>query len=385
MVVDNRTAKRNYPLPDLANKQREDIPRLIAALEAIGIDVDGLFSVVAGKSDSGHKHPFDDVIGLQSALDGKSPNDHRHALGSLTDVSIDSATNGMVLKRVGLAWVASRILLGDIEGWEATVAAQVAGAITGLRDGAPGALDTLDELAAALGDDPNFAATIATALGSRVRGDAAQTWTDAQKLQARSNIGAQASLGFTPVRQGTADVITYQWNASNNSVSIVINATYVGEAATQGWVNSGFMPRAGGTFVGSLEVQQANARVTWHWPSIRVWYQDITADGSFRLVDQSLGQYAWSINTAGQMSVRAYGWLHEYFATKGEVNDRVYRVGYGDYGENAAVLGAWSKVPAGKFMTGVLQLANSTISTLASMRVYMNVPSLGGWQWSQAV
>lgn len=33
-------------------------------------------------------------------------------------------------------------------------------------DGAPGALDTLNELAAALGDDPNFAATTATALGA---------------------------------------------------------------------------------------------------------------------------------------------------------------------------------------------------------------------------
>ena len=33
--------------------------------------------------------------------------------------------------------------------------------------GAPGALDTLDELAAAFGDDPNFAATMATALGNK--------------------------------------------------------------------------------------------------------------------------------------------------------------------------------------------------------------------------
>lgn len=33
-------------------------------------------------------------------------------------------------------------------------------------DGAPGALDTLNELAAALGDDPNFAATTATTLSN---------------------------------------------------------------------------------------------------------------------------------------------------------------------------------------------------------------------------
>lgn len=38
-------------------------------------------------------------------------------------------------------------------------------AVAALLDSAPGALDTLNELAAALGDDPNFAATVATQIG----------------------------------------------------------------------------------------------------------------------------------------------------------------------------------------------------------------------------
>ena len=42
------------------------------------------------------------------------------------------------------------------------VDSKIATAISGLIDSAPGTLDTLDELAAALGDDDNFAATIAT-------------------------------------------------------------------------------------------------------------------------------------------------------------------------------------------------------------------------------
>lgn len=58
-----------------------------------------------------------------------------------------------------------------------------------LVNGAPGLLDTLDELAAALGDDPNFAATVNTALGNRVRTDtAAQGLTETQKNNARTNI-----------------------------------------------------------------------------------------------------------------------------------------------------------------------------------------------------
>ena len=75
----------------------------------------------------------------------------------------------------------------------------ISAAIDALTSGAPTALDTLNELAAAIGDDANFAATITTALGNRVRWDAAQGLTSPQQAQARSNIGAQdaASIGPT--------------------------------------------------------------------------------------------------------------------------------------------------------------------------------------------
>ncbi len=43
----------------------------------------------------------------------------------------------------------------------------VSAAVAALLDSAPGALDTLNELAAALGDDPNFASTITSALAGK--------------------------------------------------------------------------------------------------------------------------------------------------------------------------------------------------------------------------
>ena len=46
-------------------------------------------------------------------------------------------------------------------------AAAVNALIANVVDGAPGALDTLNELAAALGDDANFAGTVTTALGTK--------------------------------------------------------------------------------------------------------------------------------------------------------------------------------------------------------------------------
>lgn len=64
------------------------------------------------------------------------------------------------------------------------------GLITSLVNGAPSTLDTLNELASALGSDANFSTSTATALGNRVRVDAAQSFSSGEKSQARSNIDA---------------------------------------------------------------------------------------------------------------------------------------------------------------------------------------------------
>ena len=65
----------------------------------------------------------------------------------------------------------------------------VAAALAALVNSAPAALDTLNELAAALGNDPAFSATIAAALGNRLRFDAAQSLSGGQKTQLQSNAG----------------------------------------------------------------------------------------------------------------------------------------------------------------------------------------------------
>ena len=62
-------------------------------------------------------------------------------------------------------------------------------AISNLVDSAPTALNTLNELAAALGDDANFSTTVTTALGNRLRVDANQGLTTDQQSTGRSNLG----------------------------------------------------------------------------------------------------------------------------------------------------------------------------------------------------
>ena len=71
-----------------------------------------------------------------------------------------------------------------------------------LVNGAGAALDTLNELAAALGNDPSFATTIATEIANRVRYDAAQTLTSPQQTQARDNIGAAAASDVSGLLTG---------------------------------------------------------------------------------------------------------------------------------------------------------------------------------------
>ncbi|WP_316172155.1 MULTISPECIES: hypothetical protein [unclassified Bradyrhizobium] len=65
-------------------------------------------------------------------------------------------------------------------------------AITNVVGGAPGALDTLKELADAINDDASYAATVTAALGVRLRVDVPQGLNPAQKSQAVSNLGLAA-------------------------------------------------------------------------------------------------------------------------------------------------------------------------------------------------
>ena len=76
------------------------------------------------------------------------------------------------------------------------ISSEISGAVSGLVGGAGAALDTLKELADALGNDPSFATTIATQIANRVRFDDVQVLTAPQKAQACDNIGA-ASLVAT--------------------------------------------------------------------------------------------------------------------------------------------------------------------------------------------
>ena len=83
-------------------------------------------------------------------------------------------------------------------------------AISNLIDNSPTALDTLNELAAALGDDANFSTTITTALGNRLQFDQSQTLSSSQRTQILTNLGISSTIQEINFLDGVTSTLAYK-------------------------------------------------------------------------------------------------------------------------------------------------------------------------------
>ena len=152
--------------------------RLIALAQAIGTDVKALLAAqgsLSALNTTAKASLVAAVNELKTAVDAAAGGGV-----SINDGAGDGAT--------GVTWSANKI--------HDTIEAAKLAVKNDLTAGAAAALDTLSELAAALNNDPAFAATIAAEIANRVRFDAAQTLTAPQQTQARANIGAQSAAAI---------------------------------------------------------------------------------------------------------------------------------------------------------------------------------------------
>lgn len=96
---------------------------------------------------------------------------------------------------------------GTTTTWSSSkISTEVSTAVNALVDGAPGALNTLNELAAAVNDDASFSAAVTTALANRVRTDtAAQGLTGTEQSNARTNIAAAAASDLSTLTTNVGD------------------------------------------------------------------------------------------------------------------------------------------------------------------------------------
>jgi hypothetical protein len=82
--------------------------------------------------------------------------------GNNIDITLDDGGNTITIDVEALT-------SADLSDFTTAAQSLIDTSIAALVDSAPGTLDTLNEIAAALGDDPNFATTITTALGLRTQ------------------------------------------------------------------------------------------------------------------------------------------------------------------------------------------------------------------------
>lgn len=145
--------------------------RIVALAQAIGTDIKAIKAAEGTLSSLSTT----DKTSLVSAI-----NELFILIGSATNIN-DTLGDGATT----VTWSANKIF--------DEIAAAKTAVVNTLVNGAAATLDTLNELAAALGNDPSFATTIATEIANRVRYDAAQTLTAPQQIQARDNIGAASA------------------------------------------------------------------------------------------------------------------------------------------------------------------------------------------------
>ena len=162
--------------------------RVVALAQAMGADVKALLQAqgsLSALSTTAKSNLVAAINELKTAVDAAAGGGV-----SINDGAGDGAT--------GVTWSANKI--------HDTIEAAKLAVKNDLTAGAAAALDTLSELAAALNNDPAFAATIAAEIANRVRFDAAQTLTAPQMAQARANIGAQSAAAIgNPDRNLVAD------------------------------------------------------------------------------------------------------------------------------------------------------------------------------------
>ena len=122
-------------------------------------------------------------------------------------------------------------------------------AVSSLVDSAPATLDTLNELAAALGDDASFSTTVSTALGNRLRIDVNnQSLSSTELANARTNLGlgtaaTAASTAFVAVSGDTmtgnlimssaTPTLKFSINGAENNAGIVWEDGDAGDPSAQ--------------------------------------------------------------------------------------------------------------------------------------------------------
>ena len=178
---------------------------------------------------------------------------------------------------------------------------------------APAALDTLNELAAAIGDDANFAGTVTTALGQKlVKASNLSDLTNVGTARTNLGLGSAAttnSTAYATAAQGTKADTAHGWG---NHASVGYLTSYVDTNTTYS-AGSG-LGLSGTTFSHSDTSTQGSVN-----NSGRTYIQDITLDGFGHVTGiSSATETVVNTDTNTQLSdgdIAAFGYIKSYVNT----------------------------------------------------------------------
>ncbi|ACM36677.1 MULTISPECIES: hypothetical protein [Rhizobium/Agrobacterium group] len=182
--------------------------------------------------------------------------------------------------------------------------ADISAAIAALVNSSPAALDTLNELATALGNDPNFATTMTTSLGNRLRVDtAAQGLTADQKANGRANLdiksaALQEASFFAPALALRGSYNLAQASGAGAGDAAADTAAFA--AAITGGYGKIIIPRVGSVW--QFNPTTVNAALETRRNGSSVYELDIEGRGMPEIRASAVGTYLFNI-LAGSMEV----------------------------------------------------------------------------------
>lgn len=178
---------------------------------AAGLDTEGVQDIigamVSGNTESGIAVTYDDTggklnfsVSITSAAVSDFTEAAQDAVGTILT---DSSTVDLTYNDAAGTITATVLDSPTVEGQNV---AQLTAAITAaIIDSAPGTLDTLNELAAALGDDPDFATTITNLINARSKGYEGTLTGGATTEVVTHNLGTRAVVCSVYKDSGTYD------------------------------------------------------------------------------------------------------------------------------------------------------------------------------------
>ena len=105
---------------------------------------------------------------IKSALDGKAASSHNHAISEITNLQTSLDAKAPLASPALTGTPTATTAAANTNTTQIATTAYVQTELSDLVDSAPGTLNTLNELAAALGDDANFSTTVTNSIATKM-------------------------------------------------------------------------------------------------------------------------------------------------------------------------------------------------------------------------